>query len=173
MIPENNNFQPVDSLQELPPQFIPSLPWENVRSVPVVPLELSEDEPYQDNSYQQTSQDEYTQSEPYMQIQQNEWTAQYPSQSAVTEPGHLQDTQDEPMETAGNTRRRRAGTKRRRGTGVLKSIRDTFFEPDGDPEHSIQPPVAQEDAFHKPFYPLNYSYRNQASPAPPEDQPPQ
>ena len=174
-VPEINNFQPVDSFEELPPQFIPSLPWENFRSVPVVPLELSEFDASQDGSYPQPGQDEYPQLEPNMQVGQNDGTTQYSSQSAVYDTSPLQDVQEEVLGTEANVRRRRAGSKRQRGTNVFRSIRDTFFESesDRDPVHSIQPPVAQEDAFHKPYYPLNYSYRDQASPPPPEDQPPQ
>lgn len=64
------------------------------------------------------------------------------------------------------TRRRRAEAKRRRQSNLLKTMKETLFSPEdgSDAVDSLPPPVAVEDAFHKPYYPQNYNYKPQVLP---------
>jgi len=58
---------------------------------------------------------------------------------------------------------------------VLQSLVNTFFVPDEDhePVDSLQPPITQEEAFHKPYYPQNYVYREQRNPTVMQDDQPE
>lgn len=70
-----------------------------------------------------------------------------------------------------STRRRRTETRRQRNN-VLQSIKDTFFTAEDEQKSidSFHPQIKQEDAFHEPYYPQNYSYKDQSVRIPPEDQ---
>lgn len=62
---------------------------------------------------------------------------------------------------AASQRKRRAGARKQRPPGVLRKIRDSLAASSGEYEtlDGLPPPVSQEDAYNKPYYPQNYSYR--------------
>ena len=67
-----------------------------------------------------------------------------------------------PTEKPVSRRRRRTVTKRQRQSGLLKSLRETLFDPmePAEPLDSLAPPISQEEAYHEPYYPANYRYRS-------------
>lgn len=83
------------------------------------------------------------------------------------------DYMQEPLEETqpGSLRRRRADIRRQRGK-MLKNLKDTFFasEDDLSPIDSLQSPVNPQDAFHKPYYPQGYAYKEQSNHFPQDEQ---
>ncbi len=150
------------------PAFVPNLPWQPIiNEMPVVQDSVPEFQ-YQDLVQEPVNEDPtYTTNETYLQNQdiynaplfdvdnKDNWTAQ----------------NAEELQSATGLRRRRTEARRQRGN-VLKSLKDTFFtsEEDQSPIDSIQPPVNQQDAFHKPYYPQGYNYKEQSNQTPPQDQ---
>ena len=152
--------------QELPPAFVPSLPWENLRPVPIATFPMAEELP----------PSEVFQEEPPA-LQEDTG----PAPAFDEEPYHPDDLylaetqqQEAAPDLPPTLRRRRVDNRRRRAGNMLKSIRDTLFDAETDPEAGdiMQPPVSPEAAFHKPYYPQSYQYREQKGP-PPGQEPPQ
>ena len=146
-----------------PPHFVPMLPWENVRQVPV----LSEEQFYQTTMNQETAA-------PWMQanvatsLQQDTPVPESNTNIQVQSPISVDNV------SSGNNmlrRRRRVDSKHQRGGRVLQSLVETFFTTDENREtvDSLQPPITQEEAFHKPYYPQNYVYREQKNPQAEQD----
>lgn len=151
----SDGFQQAAAFMEEPPLFTPSLPWEDALQSGTVPG--NEQEAWA----AETRDEDAIMQETMLQNQWNYFQRQElpVSRNPETYPMAAENGQVAP----GSARRRRAGTKRQRGKEMLRSIKDTFFSP-GDASGSIdslQSPVSQEDAFHKPFYPQNYAYREQ------------
>lgn len=149
-------YPPQGAQADPPPLFVPSLPWEIVRQVPVLPTDGPGAPPWltegrQNGAIQQPL-------EPFA------FNADTPDLAAPA-PDAAQ---------AASGRRRRVDTKRQRGPHVIRSIRETFFQSEADSGaiDSIQPPVAPEEAFHKPYYPQNYTYK-ELPPPDRQDRPPQ
>lgn len=139
-------------------QFTPSLPWENSLTQGLEPESGTEEwVPQSIEDYRSIPQERILQNQRnyYQQLEllgnTNTDTAGARAEMEQTSPG--------------SARRRRAGAKRQRGKDVLRSLKDTFFSSDEayKPIDSLQSPVSQEDAFHKPYYPQNYTYREQQS----------
>ncbi|NLW21392.1 MAG: hypothetical protein GXY84_08510 [Clostridiales bacterium] len=146
---------------EEPPQFVPHLPWENQ---PQAAWQPQEQEAHLDSEPPE-------QSWPPLNVQLPEVDV------GQAHPPVNREQVDEaaPAAQAASSRRRRVDTRRQRGTRVLQSLRDTFFTSQDDLASidSIKPPVSQDEAFHKPYYPQNYSYREQAAQQPPPPEEPQ
>ncbi len=89
--------------------------------------------------------------------------------AAETEAG-FHETEPPPDKPA--PRQRRAGSRRQRKPSLLTSIRNTLFDAEDESAtlDSLPPPIPREEAFHKPYYPQNYSYRT--NPAPEKQQEP-
>ena len=83
-----------------------------------------------------------------------------PAWDEVYQPESYQMPLEQP-EASVSRRRRRTETRRQRQPGFLRALRETLIDP-MDPDEqldSLPSPIAQEDAFHQPYYPENYRYR--------------
>lgn len=142
-----------------PDPYVPELPWSNLQTQNMqMPVPQSQDGMFWHEANDQSSHD----SAPLLPLEEDlQALQQFPWLDAPAIP-----MENPAADVAGTpVRRRRAGGKRREQANVLRTLKDTFFttEDDMDPLDSIQAPIAQEDAFHKPYYPQNYSYRQQAA----------
>lgn len=150
---------------EPPPQFVPSLPWENLRQVPIVqPTALN---PWGERAYEDLPPVDEPAVLPFMPD-----APLYPDEREEPAPAqHALAQGDEPA----LRRRRRVDSKRQRAGNVFQSLKSTFFtsEEDNGPVDALQPPISQEEAFHKPYIPQNYAYREQTKQPAPQDKPPQ
>ncbi len=162
-------YQPELPVLEEAPVFVPHLPWENLREVPIADIPQAEDMPYTDPS-------DWT--DPKMaDIPLQAINPPMPQQEAYN-PSQLylaeEQQAEKPAEQPVSTRRRRVETRRQRSVNVLKSIRDTLFTSDEEMASidSLQPPIKPEAAFHKPYYPQDYAYREQHHPQPQQEQQP-
>lgn len=147
-----------EAYQEEVPQsfFTPNLPWEDTRQqflatqapLPDQPW-LTEPTAYEEENFLPVDE----------QSEQKAWLSQYDQPEALPERGELEQS----PRLLGASRRRRVDSRRQRGAKMFQTIKDTFFVPEDEllPTDSIQAPVSQEDAFHKPFYPQNYTYKSQ------------
>lgn len=171
--PQGPYVQPVQEVQEdegfyfqspqMEPEtpFVPDLPWQPaLQNSPPVYDEISQVEP------------DFYEAEPAEQeTQYNDAVFMPPeaTSSLTADTGTLPRYDDEPSQ---NTSSRRRRTARHQRSNVFQSIKDTLFtaENEQDLMDGFQPPVRPEDAFHKPFYPQNYNYKDQSvSSVPPED----
>ena len=157
---EQEGFQTMPTSQEAEeePQFIPHLPWEGLRQ------ELLEQNPQLAQNDSQPQQILPLDQVPWQQLEQVQTTD--PGLANFAAPPHS----GLPPQQA-QTRRRRVDNRRQRGADLMRSIRNTFFirEEDMAPVDSIQAPVSPESAFHKPYYPQNYSYKNQQPASSPQE----
>ena len=159
--------QVTEALQEEPPPaFVPNLPWENLRPVPIATFPMAEELP---------PAEVFQEEPPALQGDTG------PAPAFDEEPYHPDDLylaeaqqQEAAPDLPPSLRRRRVDNRRRRAGNMLKSIRDTLFDAETDPDAGdiMQPPVSPEAAFHKPYYPQSYQYREQKGP-PPGQEPPQ
>ena len=170
---QDDNYQPLSlaedpaqaeqQLQDLPPAFVPSLPWENVRPVPIANFP----EPSPDQMPEELPYEELPQAEPL--LPPFEEQPYHPDDLYLAT---LQETAAPEEAPAQSHRKRRVDSRRRRSGNMLKSIRDTLFDSTAEQEGAdvMEPPVNPEAAFHKPFYPQSYSYREQPGkpPSPPQ-----
>lgn len=118
------------------PAFTPMLPWEQYRQEEPPPIPGGQ-APYAAPEWQAYGQDGMMEGlEP----------------DAMT-PG---------QEPAYPERRRRAGSRRSRQPGLFRSLKETLFDQEGalEPLDALPPPIPQEEAFHKPYYPQSYNYRH-------------
>lgn len=156
------SFVPAQFLQEEQQPYVPSLPWEQARRASreeissLNDLFLQEDHPENEPETQ------------YQPLFTGEEVENWKNASGM-EDGPLK---SEP-ETQPVSRRRRVGSRRQRKAGFFSSIRDTLFngEDESTALDSLPPPIPQEDAFHKPYYPQNYSYRTNSPPEEQQDPP--
>lgn len=160
-------YFPEFAQQAQPDPFVPELPWSNLQKQPEAPIDLQQDahnwlQQDDDGHFQPDDDTQYIVTEEPHEQQQ----LPYPWLEAPKTPLETHSSLEQ-AETA--IRRRRAGSKRREQVNVFKTLKDTFFVTDDnmEPVDSIQAPIAQEDAFHKPFYPQSYSYKEQSSKQPP------
>ncbi len=128
--------------------YIPSLPWEQARQT------LAEDSLAGQSLFQPLQEPlNGALYQPYLPPEEAPvWDETAGPGAQSTLPG---------KETAPSVRRRRAGSHRQRQQSLFRSIKDTLFtqEDEAGSLDSLPPPVSQEDAFHKPYYPQNYHYR--------------
>lgn len=148
-------YQPELPVEDVPPAFVPSLPWENVREVPIATFPQPEEEVVPEGfiPYEPPLQDTL----PPMPVFEEPY---HPDDLALAEAQQA----EKPGEEQLSLRRRRVDARRRRAGNVLKTIRQTIFD-DPDAEEaaaSLEPPVNPEAAFHKPYYPQSYQYREHA-----------
>lgn len=158
MVVEEEQFQATPPLMQMEeePQFVPHLPWEGLRQ------ELLEQSPQLAHFDSQPQQILPLDQVPWQQLEQVQ----------PTDPGLASFQNPELPPQAAQTRRRRVDNRRQRGADFLRNIKSTFFirEEDMAPVDSIQAPVSPEPAYHKPYYPQNYSYKNQQPAMTPPEQ---
>ena len=148
-----------------PPLFVPNLPWEGQQPGIAPQQEQAGQAWFPASDYSGQPDNLYMQPEPAPYHDAPLYPEELPPSWQPAAPANG----NHPSEASQMSRRRRVDSRRQRGARVLQSIRDTFFA--GEDElaslDSIQPPVTQEEAFHKPYYPQNYSYKEQQAPTPP------
>jgi len=151
---------PSGGYPQAPPQaplYTPVLPWEQYR-----PAEPASDGQvaYGASEWQENNQAAV----PERMGQDTAWMeAEYAESPApLTDPAYPE-------------RRRRAGSRRGRQSGLLRSLKETLFDQEDAlaPLDALPPPIPQEEAYHKPYYPQNYNYKPTAQDRePPLDLPP-
>lgn len=161
--------QVTEALQEEPPPaFVPNLPWENLRPVPIANIPMAEADflPAEDFQEEQAHKQQDTGPAPYFDEE-----PYHPDDLYLAEAQQQEVPAQEPLPSL---RRRRVEHRRRRAGNVLKSIRNTIFDTEDDPDaaDSIEQAADPEVAFHKPYYPQSYQYREQKNP-PSGQEPPQ
>ncbi|NLX82666.1 MAG: hypothetical protein GXZ04_02465 [Clostridiales bacterium] len=158
-------YQAQPPVPEEPPVFVPHLPWENLCEVPIAHIPHTKDMTYTDLS--DWTDPKMVQDTPLQAVQPQQEEAYDPSQLYVAEEQQALAPEAQP-----STRRRRVETRRKHSANVLKSIRDTLFTSNDEIEvvNSLEPPILQEAAYHKPYYPQDYAYREQHSPQLPQEQ---
>lgn len=159
-------YYPVYAEPEAEQPFVPNLPWQQNGAAP----SLGADQNLFPGS--QAAADV-----PVYQPQTQPSDAVYPGalyDSSYVVPGFQEQAglSDDPSIVPDAPRRRRSETRRQR-PNVLKSIKDTLFTPEEElyPGDDIFTPVNPDDAFHKPYYPQNYVYKEQPQQNPPQDPP--
>ncbi|MDD2561489.1 MAG: hypothetical protein PHP07_01265 [Eubacteriales bacterium] len=149
-----------------------SFPWEYPCQQPDMPQEAWQDPAH---IYSPAPTPDFPDQEPEPSLPSAAWTAWEPSvaqetdwQSPNTDYLLVESLENDetpmevPTEKPVSRRRRRTVTKRQRQSGLLKSLRETLFDPmePAEPLDSLAPPISQEEAYHEPYYPANYRYRS-------------
>ena len=156
------SFVPAQFLHEEQQPYVPSLPWEQARQV-------SREENNSQNCL--SPQEGHPENEPeihYQPLFTREELDNWKNTAGIDDGFQKYEPETQPV-----SRRRRAGSHRQRKAGFLSSIRDTLFigEDESTTLDSLPPPIPQEEAFHKPYYPQNYNYRTNPPPGEQQDPP--